>query len=179
MTTRKVHQASFPTQSPPPIYPIFPLNIHGRFSQNSSLMISTCSISTLALLLFFRSLSLCVLLWWTGRPSSPTYVPAAQPPCSVSLDVSFFEGSGEDLDWVVVGKVVLLLVRLLLLALGTLVLEMLAVVGVEEGGRGNVGTPFERGLSFSGAVGWISVLGEVSLGEEDARASRSGDEKGW
>lgn len=93
--------------------------------------------------------------------------------------MSFFEGSGEDLDWVVVGKVVLLLVRLLLLALGTLVLEMLAVVGVEEGGRGNVGTPFERGLSFSGAVGWISVLGEVSLGEEDARASRSGDEKGW
>jgi hypothetical protein len=94
------------------------------------------------------------------------------------LDVSFFEGSvvgGVDFDWVM-GKVVLLLVRLLLLALGVLVLEMLAAV--EEGGRGNVGTPFERGLSFSGAVGWISVLGEVSLGEEDARASRSGDEKG-
>jgi hypothetical protein len=33
------------------------------------LMISTCSISTVALLLFFLSLSFCVRLMCTGRPS--------------------------------------------------------------------------------------------------------------
>lgn len=63
--------------------PVFPLSIHGLFSQNSSLIISTCSVTIRAFVLFFLSFSLCVLLICAigGRPSFP-FVPAAQPPSS-------------------------------------------------------------------------------------------------
>lgn len=64
--------------------PVFPLNIHGLFSQNSSLITSTCSINTFALPLFFLSFSRCVLL---TNPVSA--VPAAQPPDSVTCAASF------------------------------------------------------------------------------------------
>lgn len=54
------------------VHPVLPLKIHGLFSQNSSLMRSTCSVKIFALLLFFLSLSFCVRLIWTGLPPLPS-----------------------------------------------------------------------------------------------------------
>lgn len=68
-------------------HPVRPLNNHGLFSQNSSLIISTCSINTFAFPLLFLSFSLCVLLKPPLPPTSA--VPAAQPPDSVRCDASF------------------------------------------------------------------------------------------
>jgi hypothetical protein len=90
LTSLTLHGSAGTRTSPAHGKITFPLKIHGLFSQNSSRITSTCSISTFALHFFLRSLSRCVRLCWLGRPSD--VVPAAQPPSSVAGLLVVLEG---------------------------------------------------------------------------------------
>ena len=137
-----------------PPHPVFPLSIQGRLSQNSSLIISTCSTNTFALLLFLRSLSFCVRLICTSRPSSG-WVPAAQPPCSLSLSLPLVSARSSPRD----------LLGLTFLGL---------VAGLVVVARG-----LECERSFRGAVGFNSVSSVPDAGCDRDTVAEVDDTRAW